>query len=66
MYTRTRTHTHIQASEGFWSNLFLSDPSGEVHITKHQILLDVHFELPKGWFRLSHTQEHTHTQHLST
>ena len=39
---------HLQEGEGQWMFLFLQSEAGELIPTKHQLLLDAHFELPRG------------------
>lgn len=46
----THTHVHVQAGSGYWSNFFVLTNRGNLVPTRNQILLDAHFELPRGTY----------------
>ena len=47
------THTHMQPGGGYWSNFFMLTNHGNLVPTRNQILIDAHFELPRG--TINHT-----------
>ena len=50
------THTYMQPGSGYWSNFFVLTNRGNLVPTRNQILIDAHFELPRGIIKLIASQ----------